>query len=298
MQFLRFMDILDSYHKGQAVCEVKGLLYHWPKANSKRIVSIELSKLKPAAFRQRQNIPEYELYALAESIRAGGMLHPLTVRRAGEQYQIIAGQRRFMALQLLGAKTADCILQELDDASAAILALTENLQRSDLSFFEQARAIEHILTAYPVAPHELAAKLGMAESTLSNKRRLLQLSDSQAGRITAAGLTERHARALVRLPDDRREEGLDAVIAGSLTVKQTEELVEQMLLPKPDAQKPRHAISIGDIRLFSNSLNRMIDTMRKAGFGASAVKNETEEYIEYTVRIPKTPRIKPVKQAQ
>ncbi len=271
---------------------------NWPKTKFKKVVAIELSKLKPAPFRQRQTIPEYELYALAESIRAGGLIHPLTVRPVGEEYQIITGMRRFMALQLLSAQTADCILQDVDDTAAAITALTENLQRSDLSFFEQARAIEHIITAYSVAPHELAARLGMAESTLSNKRRLLQLSDAQAERIMAAGLTERHARALVRLPDERREEGLDAVIAGALTVKQTEELVEHMLLPKNAVQKPRHAISIGDIRLFSNSLHRMIDTMRKAGFGASATKSETEEYIEYTVRIPKTPRATPVKQAR
>ncbi len=263
--------------------------YLWPRPKTKKIVAIPLAQLKPLPHKQRQTIPEYALYALAESIRAGGMLHPITVRRAEGYYQIVAGYRRFLALQLLGFKTAECVVQDVSDSVADILSLCENLQRSDLTFFEQANAIEYILSTYKIAPHELACKLGMAESTLSNKRRLLQLTPRQAERMVAAGLTERHARALVRLPEEKREEGLDIVIAQTLTVKQTENLVEQMLLPKVESGKPRHAVSIGDIRLFSNSLHRMIDTMRKAGFGASATKNETEEYIEYTVRIPKTP---------
>ncbi len=248
---------------------------------------IEVSKEQP-----RKHFDEYELNRLADSIAASGIIQPLAVRKAPNgKYEIIAGERRFRAAKLVGLRRIPCVIHYADEQTAAILSLTENLQRSNLSIFEEAESLARLINYYGITQTEAAIKLGIAQSTLSNKLRLLSLTAELQERITKARLTERHARALLRLPESRREAALDYIIANGLTLSQTEKYIEELLSPAPESveepPKPLRKQSIGDMRLFYNSLSKLVNTLQSAGINARTRKTETDKYIEYKVRIKK-----------
>ncbi len=242
----------------------------------------------------RQHFDTYELQILADSISSNGIIQPLTVRKAdGGKYMLIAGERRLRAAKMVGLRRVPCILHRTDDSTAALYSLTENMQRQDLTFFEEAAAIDRLLKEHHLSQAEIALRLGLASSTVSNKLRLLKLSPEIRERILSASLTERHARALLRLMPEQREEILDKIIAEDLNLCHTERLIEQILnpdetakiIPTQEVVKPIRKAAIGDIKLFSNSLSKLLDTMKSSGISANSRKSETEKYIEYKVRI-------------
>lgn len=240
----------------------------------------------------RKHFDEYELKQLADSIAANGIIQPLAVRKGPNgKYEIIAGERRFRAAKLVGLRRIPCVIHTADEQMAAILALTENLQRSNLSVFEEARAIDRLINYYGITQSEAAIKLGIAQSTLSNKLRLLNLSSEIQERIAKARLTERHARALLRLPESKREPTLNYIIANGLTLAQTEKYIEELLFPVPTPTikpvKPLRKQAIGDVRLFYNSLSKLVTTLQNAGLNARTRKTENDKYIEYKIRIKK-----------
>ncbi|MGN0562533.1 MAG: ParB/RepB/Spo0J family partition protein, partial [Candidatus Fimenecus sp.] len=193
--------------------------------------------------------------------------------------------------RLVGLSKIPSIVTEIDNKNSAIFSLIENLQRQDLDFFEEAEAIDRLLSEYGMSREELAAKLGKARSTISNKLRLLQLPEDMRYRLTRAGLTERHARALLQLEDDdRRARALGIMIDRHLTVAESERLIEQML--SKEGKTRNNFRGIRDVRVFINTLNHAVDTIRRAGVDADAAKSETPEYIEYIVRIPKLEQLK------
>ncbi len=257
----------------------------------------KLLMLKPDDIIINQNQPRrhfdtYELQSLADSISASGIIQPLTVRKSdGGKYLLIAGERRLRAAKMVGLRRVPCVLHRLSDSTAALYALTENMQRSNLSCFEEAEAIVALMTEYHLTQSEIALRLGFANSTVSNKLRLLKLTPEIRTRILSAGLTERHARALLRLPPDKREDTLDKIIAEDLSLAQSENLIEQILNPQADTDiskaqiKPVRKAAIGDIKLFSNSLSKLLETMKSSGITANSRKSETDKYIEYKVRI-------------
>lgn len=261
----------------------------------KKLLMLKPDEIQTGNMQPRQYFDEYELRLLAESIAANGIIQPLTVRKSEKGYELIAGERRLRAAKIAGLRRVPCVLHKTDTATAAIYAITENLQRSDLSFFEEALAIERLISEYSLSQAEASARLGIAQSTLCNKLRLLKLNENQRKRIVAAGLTERHARALLRLAPEDRDEMLDRIIAQELNLKQTEEAISELLIPhsvqKPlehSEQPPTRKAAIGDIRLFANSLSKLLSTMQSAGFDARSRRSETEKYIEYRVRINKS----------
>ena len=165
--------------------------------------------------------------------------------------------------------------------------MLENLQRQDLDYFEEAEALASLVSDYHLSQDELCKKLGKAQSTVSNKLRLLKLSDEMRYKISRAGLTERHARALLAISDEnQRARALAIIIDRHLTVSESEALIEQMLR-KNTAPKKQMLQGFKDIRIFINTLNSAVDTIRRAGIDADSVKTETDEYVEYIVRIPK-----------
>ncbi len=256
----------------------------------------KLLLLKPEDIRARENQPrkffdEYELNKLADSIAANGIIQPLAVRKMADgKYEIIAGERRFKAAELIGLKKIPCVIHTADERESAILSLTENMQRSNLSIFEEAEAIDALINYYGISQTEAAIKLGIAQSTLCNKLRLLNLSAEIKERILKARLTERHARALLRIPEEKRENVLDYIIANGLTLSQAEKYIEELLAKKEtilSQAKPLRKQSIGDMRLFYNSLSKLVGTLQNAGINAKARKTETDKYIEYKVRIKK-----------
>ena len=262
--------------------------FHMRNVPGRRLELIDSADILPNPNQPRRIFDEHEMHCLAESIRASGLLQPITVRKCRRGYQVVAGERRLRACRIAGLRQIPCIIQEMDDDHSALLALLENLQRSNLTLFEEAEAISTLITRFDISQQEAARRLGIAQSTLSNKLRLLTLSQDQRQRICAAGLSERHARALLRLESsDQRDRALDKVIAEQMNVRDTDKFVTELLTPPEITNMPRRVAVVGDIRLFINSLTKMVDHMRMSGVDAKTNKNETEDYIEYTVKIPK-----------
>lgn len=258
----------------------------------KKLLMLKADEIIPSKNQPRKNFDEYELKLLADSIARSGIIQPLSVRKCGNgKYEIIAGERRFRAAKMAGVRRIPCVLHNTDDKTAAIYSIMENLQRQDLSFFEEAEAINRLISVYDMSQLEIASRLGIAQSTLSNKLRLLRLNDEQRKRILTARLTERHARALIRLEEPDRDSALDYIIANGLTLKESEEYIEGILNPHipetTSAPKPIRKYAISDVRLFYNSLSKLVSTLQTAGVNAKTRKYETDKYIEYKVRISK-----------
>ena len=261
----------------------------------KRLLMLKPDDIIPCENQPRKYFDTYELQSLADSIAANGIIQPLTVRKTdGGKYLLIAGERRLRAAKMAGLRRVPCVLHRTNDLVAALYAITENMQRADLNCFEEALAIQTLINDFRLTQSEVAVQLGMANSTISNKLRLLKLSSDVQERIVSSNLTERHARALLRLPAELRDNVLDKIIADGLNLSQTEELIERILNPvvykEPETQpaapnKPVRKAAIGDIKLFSNSLSKLLCTMQNAGITANSRKSENDKYIEYKVRI-------------
>ena len=222
---------------------------------------------------------------LAESIRQYGVLNPLTVRRApGGGYELVAGERRLRACQLAKMTTIPAILCSYADDRTAALGLLENIQRADLNPFEQAQGLRDVMVLWDCTQAEAAKRLGMAQPTFANKLRLLQLTADQRQFVLDNNLTERHARAVLRLPENRRSEALITIAKRRLNARQTDSYIEQLLNSPP---KPGHRISmVRDVRIFVNTIDHAIRLMTDNGGPATAHREEKDGYIEYTVRIP------------
>ncbi len=252
-----------------------------------KLTRLPVSKIRPNPSQPRKEFREEELSSLAQSIRENGLLQPVTVRKEGGGYYLVAGERRLRACKLLGLSQIPVLLMECEGADSAVLALLENLQQ-DLQMFEEANAIVNLLREWQITQEEAAKRLGMSQSSLANKVRLLRLSPEEQAEILAEGLTERHARALLRVSDiSLRQKVLHTVIEKKLNVSKTEELIAAVLKPKTTRGKARRTFVAKDIRLFINTIDHAVDAMKTAGIEAHSERKETEEYIECTVRIPK-----------
>ena len=257
------------------------------RRQNKKLITLLPSEIVPSPFQPRREFDYYELLELASSIQRNGLIQPLTVRKKNERYELISGERRLKASVIAGLKKVPCILVSASDRECSLMCLIENIQRTDLSFFEEADGIKRLMDDFLLSQQEVAEKLAMAQSTLSNKLRLLRLNPEQRNRITAGKLTERHARAVIRLPEEQRDEMINRCIAQQLSVKDTEDEVDRMLMPTEAERSNIRRGAVKDFKIFSNSISRMIVTMRKSGVDAHSHKNETDSYIEYTIIIPK-----------
>ncbi|OQA49855.1 MAG: Nucleoid occlusion protein [Firmicutes bacterium ADurb.Bin300] len=254
-----------------------------------QIMMIPHENIYPNPNQPRVHFDYGELESLASSIRLNGMLLPITVRPATDgNFELISGERRLRAARIIGMTRVPSIIMDATDAQSALFAVIENIQRQDLDFFEEAVAIEKLLSEHNMSQEAVAKSLGKAQSTLSNKLRLLQLTENIRNKISEAKLTERHARALLKLPDNAsRQRALSIIVDKRLTVSETDRLIAQML-KKNDEHKGPSVKSYRDLRIFINTLNHAVDAIRRAGIEADTAKSETDEYIEYVVRIPKS----------
>ena len=257
-----------------------------------KLTKLSPDKILPNPSQPRKVFQEEELEGLAQSIAENGLLQPVTVRRENGTYYLIAGERRLRACKLAGLKEIPALVADCEPEDSAVLALLENLQRKDLQMFEQANAIVSLLREWQITQEEAAKRLGMSQSYLANKIRLLKLSPEEQEEILKHHLSERHARALLRVDDmTLRQKLLATVIERGLNVAQTEELAAAALQPKKPAGKRKRTFIAKDIRLFINTIDHAVDAMKTAGIPAQTEKKETEEYIECTVRIPKSNRV-------
>ena len=245
-----------------------------------KLTRLPVSKILPNPSQPRKIFHEDELRGLAQSIVENGLLQPVTVRRENGQYYLVAGERRLRACKLAGLRDIPVIISDCEPEDSAVLALLENVQRRDL------------LREWQITQEEAARRLGMSQSYLANKIRLLKLSPEEQTEIIEHKLTERHARALLRVDDiELRQRILRSVITRGLNVAQTEELISEAFRPKEKSRKVRRTFVAKDIRLFINTIDHAVDAMKTAGIEAQTERKETEEYIECVVRIPKLTRV-------
>lgn len=256
---------------------------------STRVQYIPLGRIRPNPQQPRRSFDEEGLAELAASIRSCGILQPLTVRRAGDGYELVAGERRLRAARIAGLREVPCLVAQVGEEDSALLALMENLQRRDLDCWEEAQAIARLISRYGLSQEEAARRLGRAQPTVANKLRLLRLPEDVRALLRENGLTERHARALLWLqdPEVQRRAAGDMVRRG-MNVAQAEAYVEKLL--QSDQVTPprgRSTYIIKDVRLFLNSVDRGLHLMRQAGVDAGWNRQDTDREILLTIRIPK-----------
>lgn len=253
-----------------------------------KVIEVQICEIAPNPYQPRREFSQNELLTLAASIKSDGIIQPLTVRKVGSGYELVAGERRLRAAMLAGYEAVPCIVIEATDRNSALLALVENVQRQDLGFFDEANAIARLIEIYGMTQEDAAFRLGYAQSTLANKLRLLKLGLDERKLILEGNLTERHARAFLKL--DNPEERLQAInqaIKLHLNVERTEHMIENMLEKERYRRNiKRGAVIFKDLRLFTNTINKAVETMQIAGVDVNVDKKESEEFIDYHIRIP------------
>ncbi|MCI8912564.1 MAG: ParB/RepB/Spo0J family partition protein [Lawsonibacter sp.] len=266
----------------------------WPQRKkglfeSGRVLFLPLDAIQPNPDQPRRSFDQPALEELAESIRALGVLQPLTVRRREGAWELVAGERRLRAARLAGLETIPCLSIQTDGQTSSLLALVENLQRRDLDFWEEALALRQLVDTYRISQEEVARRVGKSQSAVANKLRLLKLAPETLALLRDGGAGERHARALLRLEDPAQQlEAARQVVERGLTVAQTEGLVEALLTAQPapvPRRKPTYLFK--DVRLFLNTVTRSIDIMRSAGVDAQCRRQDTEDEILLTIHIPR-----------
>ena len=259
------------------------------------ILSVRLEDIAPNPVQPRRRFDEAELRELSESIRCYGILNPLTVRLRCGRYELVAGERRLRAARLAGLTEVPCILVDVNLEDAGLLALVENLQRKDLDFLEEAEGLRKLIRMFGMSQEEAARRIGKSQSAVANKLRLLKLPPDVLDGLRENGLSERHGRALLRLPDaEAQRAALARMVEEGMTVAAAEAWVESLLTPQeppaPAAERParKKTFVMKDLRLFRNTLSRSVDLMRQGGIGADLTRQETDEALILTISIPKT----------
>ena len=257
------------------------------------IVWLPAEEIAPNPVQPRKQFDDKALEELSQSIRSYGILNPLTVRCRGGKYELVAGERRLRAARLAGLTEVPCILLDVNMEDAGLIALIENLQRKDLDYIEEARGIRQLIQMFGMSQEEAARRIGRSQSAVANKLRLLRLPEDVLEALRQNGLSERHGRALLRLPEpEEQRSALDYILEHDLTVAATDAYVEALLAaPKEEAAPPppprKRTFILKDVRLFLNSLTRNIEVMKQGGIDAGLRREETPEALILTISIPK-----------
>ena len=251
-----------------------------------QVLLIPNDQIYPNPNQPRQVFDQEELVNLAISIRMNGILQPITVRQTDKGYELVSGERRLRASKLAGLISIPCIVVDVNNMKSAVFALIENLQRQNLNYFEEAIAIERLMSEYGLSQEDASRRLGKAPSTVSNKLRLLSLPEEARNKLMENGLTERHARALLKLDKDKVIEVLDKIIEKKLNVTQTEDFIDE-ILDKKEMPKRQTKRMFSDVKIFLNTINSAVDTMKKSGIGADIKREDTGESYIYRIEIPK-----------
>ena len=255
---------------------------------SKEILKINVNDIIPNTYQPRRFFDEVALIELSQSIKEHGIIQPLTVRKRGDIYELVAGERRLRAAKLASLGEVPCTLVDITDTQSAQIALLENLQREDLNYIEEAEAYYNLMNDHNFTQEEIASKMGKKQSTVANKLRLLKLSPRVRCLCLENSLTERHARALLSVTDEKLQlKIIEKVIKNGLNVKKTEELINKELLKlagKSLNSKNKNVKAVFPAKLYVNTIKQVFD---KFNIPANYKFNESEEYIQITVNIPK-----------
>jgi len=254
---------------------------------SPRVQYLSLEKIRPNSQQPRRQFDPQALEELRDSIRSFGILQPLTVRRINGGYELVTGERRLRAASLAGLRQVPCLIARVDERDSALLALIENLQRRDLHFLEEATAIARLITQYDLTQEQAAQKLGKSQSAIANKLRLLRLREDVCAAIVEGNLSERHARALLRLSSPEEQLCVARSAAKKRwNVAQTEKHIESILQHKQVSPVGQSRYILKDVRLFLNSIQRQVSFIQQGGIGASLERRDAQDAIVLTIRIP------------
>ena len=247
-----------------------------------RVVFLPARSIRPNPSQPRKIFHPEALSELSDSIRRHGILQPLSVRRTETGYELIAGERRLRAAQMAGLTEIPCILMQMDDRQSGMAAMIENLQRQDLDFIEEAQGISRLMESYAMNQEQAARLLGKSQSAVANKLRLLRHSEAVLSALREGKLTERHGRALLKLPtEEEKLAAIAEICRQSMSVARTEKYVEALLSRKED--KPQKA----NVGAFLNSLTQSLQKIQLSGIPAVSERRETESQIVLTITIPK-----------
>ena len=266
-----------------------------PRRIVRNVSYVPVEDIVPGPLQPRQHFSREGLEELRDSIAQHGVLQPLTVRQKGEYFELIAGERRLRAAKMAGLYEVPCIVMDVDMEKSGLIALIENIQRRDLDFIEEAEGIYQLIRLFGLSQEQAARRLGKSQSAVANKLRLLRLPEDVLERLRTEGLSERHARTLLRLEDpERQRQALDFIIDQHMNVAAAEEYIEKLCAasePSAPRQQPapkrKSVFVMKDLRLFLNSLDRSIDLMRSGGIDAGVSREDTDSEVILTVRIPK-----------
>lgn len=254
---------------------------------------ISVESVRPNPYQPRKIFNQSALEELAKSISEHGLMQPITVRMIGNSYELIAGERRLKASKLAGMAEIAAVIVEVTTKDSAVLALIENLQRENLNFLEESEAYQAVMQDYGYTQQELAETLGKNQSTVANKLRILKLPISIKKQLIEYNLTERHARALLRLPSEELQlEVIEKIGKQELNVKKTEQLIEQILVSltqeKVEDKKnnQRFRAFVRDIRLFTNTITQAVDMIQQSGIDAKYTMKQEEDGYEIKIKIP------------
>ena len=247
-----------------------------------RVMFLPARTIRPNPAQPRKIFREDALSELADSIRQHGILQPLSVRRTGAGYELIAGERRLRAAQMAGLNEIPCIVMSMDNRESSLAAMVENLQRQDLDFVEEARGISRLMGDWNMSQEQAARMLGKSQSAIANKLRLLRHSGEVLDALRQNGLTERHGRALLRLSaEDEKLAAIDEIIRQNMSVARTEKYIQELLEGR---QKAPQRVNLG---AFLNNLNQSLAKIQLSGISAVSERRETEDEIVVTITIPK-----------
>lgn len=257
-----------------------------------RVIQIPVGMIIPNPEQPRKIFTDSELGELTNSIQEFGVLQPLLVKKAeGKKFILIAGERRLRAAKLAGLSRVPVIIKELQEPEAALIALVENVQREDLNFLEEAKAYKKLMDDFNLTQGEIAKRVSKQQSTISNKIRILSLPEELQQMLMANKLTERHARALLKLTEESdRKKVLNRVIDNNLNVKQTEKLVEDVIANKEKAKRKKNKINYISYKIYLNTIRKAFNQVKTVEKGARFIENDQGEFMEVKILIPKNDR--------
>lgn len=266
---------------------IEELSLYETEPSTDKILGIDMGKIKPNPFQPRREISEDRIEELAQSIKACGLIQPIVVRRADKGYQLVVGERRFLACRKLGWKKISASVKTLSDNAMATIALIENLQRENLNYIEEALGYVGLINNFNLTQEVLAQRLGKSQSTIANKIRLLKLPDNVREKLFEYGLTERHARALLKLEDEEQQlKAIQDIAEKGLNVSQAEKRIRKITEQTAAPFKTKRARPIiRDMRIVLNTIREAIAMIESSGLYPEVDEIIEPDYIEVTIRL-------------
>ncbi len=259
--------------------------------SSDEVIQIDIDKIQANRYQPRTIFQEEKIKELAQTIHTHGMIQPIVVRKLDDDsFELIAGERRWRAVQHLGWKQVSAIIREMSDTETASVALIENLQREELTVIEEAIAYNKLLELHDLTQEALAQRLGKNQSTIANKLRLLKLPQEVQDALLEKLITERHARALIKLKDEEQQLlVLKEVLEKELNVKQTEERIAKLNAPKEEKKKTKPKLKgvNKDVRIAMNTIRQSLNMVSDTGVDVESDEQELDDYYQITIKIPK-----------